>query len=144
MADAFAAEGAHVVITGRNRAAGERAVAEIRAAIGCADYVAADLGDGVPADASHGMASTALYSATRAALHSLTRAWAAEYGPGTVITLDGGWSTARVCRRRTGAPYQPNAIMLRGPRVVGVPPPADGSVCHWRASRPDEGRGLAA
>jgi NAD(P)-dependent dehydrogenase (short-subunit alcohol dehydrogenase family) len=231
MADAFAAEGAHVVVTGRNKPAGERAVAEIRAAGGCADYIAADLGDGAAAarrlaqeatrvlggqvdilvnnagliptgatedtdeatfddiwtinvkaayfltailapamvarrgggavinigsiSASYGVAGSALYSATKAALHSLTRCWAAEYGPGgvrvntiapglvqtegtsrahervermasgsparrtgrpseiaqiavylasdeasytqgTVITLDGGWSTARV------------------------------------------------
>jgi NAD(P)-dependent dehydrogenase (short-subunit alcohol dehydrogenase family) len=230
MADAFAAEGAHVVVTGRNKLAGERAVAEIRAAGGCADYVTADLGEGAPAalglarevtrvlggqvdilvnnagliptgatadtdeatfdniwtvnvkaayfltgilapamvargggtvinigsiSASYGEASSALYSATKAAVHSLTRSWAAEYGPGgvrvntiapglvqtegtsrayevveqmasaspvrrtgrpseiapiavylasddasyvqgTVITLDGGWSTARI------------------------------------------------
>jgi NAD(P)-dependent dehydrogenase (short-subunit alcohol dehydrogenase family) len=230
MADAFAAAGAHVVVTGRNKPAGERAVAEIRAAGGCADYVAADLSEGAPAavrlakeatrvlggqvdilvnnagliptgatadtdeatfddiwtvnvkaayfltgvlapamvargrgtvinigsiSASYGEATAALYGATKAALHSLTRAWAAEYGPGgvrvntiapglvqtegtsrayevveqmasrspvrrtgrpaeiapiavylasdeasyvqgTVITLDGGWSTARV------------------------------------------------
>jgi NAD(P)-dependent dehydrogenase (short-subunit alcohol dehydrogenase family) len=49
MADAFAAEGAHVVLTGRNTSAGERAVAEIRAAGGRADYVPADLGGGVAA-----------------------------------------------------------------------------------------------
>jgi NAD(P)-dependent dehydrogenase (short-subunit alcohol dehydrogenase family) len=49
MADALAAAGAHVVITGRNQAGGDRAVAAIRAAGGKADYVAADLSDGVPA-----------------------------------------------------------------------------------------------
>jgi NAD(P)-dependent dehydrogenase (short-subunit alcohol dehydrogenase family) len=46
MADAFAAEGADVVVTGRNKAAGERAVAEIRAAGRAADYVRSDLGEG--------------------------------------------------------------------------------------------------
>jgi NAD(P)-dependent dehydrogenase (short-subunit alcohol dehydrogenase family) len=49
MADAFAAEGAHIVITGRNRPAAERAAAEIRAAGGYADFVIADLGEGVAA-----------------------------------------------------------------------------------------------
>jgi NAD(P)-dependent dehydrogenase (short-subunit alcohol dehydrogenase family) len=49
MADALAAAGAHVVITGRNKAAGERAVAELRAAGHRADYVAADLAEGIPA-----------------------------------------------------------------------------------------------
>jgi NAD(P)-dependent dehydrogenase (short-subunit alcohol dehydrogenase family) len=49
MADAFAAAGAHVVVTGRSQAAGERAVTEIRAAGGKADYVPADLSEGVPA-----------------------------------------------------------------------------------------------
>jgi NAD(P)-dependent dehydrogenase (short-subunit alcohol dehydrogenase family) len=49
IADAFAAAGAHVVVTGRNQAAGHRAVAGIRAAGGKADYVAADLSEGVPA-----------------------------------------------------------------------------------------------
>jgi NAD(P)-dependent dehydrogenase (short-subunit alcohol dehydrogenase family) len=48
MADAFAAEGANVVVTGRNKAAGERAVAEIRAAGGRADYVRSDLSEGPP------------------------------------------------------------------------------------------------
>jgi NAD(P)-dependent dehydrogenase (short-subunit alcohol dehydrogenase family) len=46
MADAFAAEGAHVVLTGRNKDAGERAVAELRAAGHAADYAAADLAGG--------------------------------------------------------------------------------------------------
>jgi NAD(P)-dependent dehydrogenase (short-subunit alcohol dehydrogenase family) len=49
MADALAAEGAHVVITGRNEAAGEKAVADLRTAGHRADYVAADLSEGVPA-----------------------------------------------------------------------------------------------
>jgi NAD(P)-dependent dehydrogenase (short-subunit alcohol dehydrogenase family) len=46
MADAFAAEGANVVVTGRNKAAGERAVAELRAAGGHADYIRSDLSEG--------------------------------------------------------------------------------------------------
>ena len=46
MADAFAAEGASVLVTGRNKAAGERAVAEIRATGGRAEYVQSDLGTG--------------------------------------------------------------------------------------------------
>jgi len=49
MAGALAAAGAHVVVTGRSLAAGERAVTEIRAAGGKADYVPADLSEGVPA-----------------------------------------------------------------------------------------------
>jgi NAD(P)-dependent dehydrogenase (short-subunit alcohol dehydrogenase family) len=49
MANAFAAAGANLVISGRNKKAGENAVAEIRAAGGRAGFVAADLAEGVPA-----------------------------------------------------------------------------------------------
>jgi NAD(P)-dependent dehydrogenase (short-subunit alcohol dehydrogenase family) len=48
MADALAAAGAHVVVTGRSQAAGERAVTAIRADGGQADYLAADLSEGAP------------------------------------------------------------------------------------------------
>ena len=43
IATAFAAEGAHVVVTGRNRERGDAVVAEIRAAGGKADLIVADL-----------------------------------------------------------------------------------------------------
>jgi NAD(P)-dependent dehydrogenase (short-subunit alcohol dehydrogenase family) len=49
VANAFAAEGAHVVLTGRNKTAGENAVAELRAAGWRAGFVPADLAEGVPA-----------------------------------------------------------------------------------------------
>src|SRR5881227_336613 len=49
IADAFAAEGAHVVLTGRGKEPGERAVAELREAGHRADFAAADLAEGVPA-----------------------------------------------------------------------------------------------
>jgi NAD(P)-dependent dehydrogenase (short-subunit alcohol dehydrogenase family) len=57
IAVAFAAEGAHVVVSGRSRERGDEVVAEIRAAGGKADFVAADL-DGSPA-ASRALAETA-------------------------------------------------------------------------------------
>ena len=44
-ADALAARGAHVIVSGRNAERGEQAVAEIRAAGGKADFVQADLRD---------------------------------------------------------------------------------------------------
>ena len=44
-ADKLAQRGAHVIISGRNTDRGERAVREIRAAGGTADFVAADLTD---------------------------------------------------------------------------------------------------
>jgi NAD(P)-dependent dehydrogenase (short-subunit alcohol dehydrogenase family) len=44
IAKALAAEGAHVAVSGRDAARGEEAVAEIRAAGGAADFVAADIG----------------------------------------------------------------------------------------------------
>src|SRR4051812_2474593 len=44
-ADALAGRGAHVVISGRDARRGERAVEQIRAAGGEADFVAADLRD---------------------------------------------------------------------------------------------------
>lgn len=46
MANAMAAAGAHVVLTGRSKDAGERAVTELRDAGHAADYVAADLAEG--------------------------------------------------------------------------------------------------
>ena len=42
---ALSARGAHVVLSGRDAGRGEKAVAEIRAQGGTADFVAADLGD---------------------------------------------------------------------------------------------------
>ncbi|MES2170467.1 MAG: glucose 1-dehydrogenase [Actinomycetota bacterium] len=57
----FAAEGAHVVVSGRDRERGDGVVDEIRAAGGRADFVSADL-DGSPA------ASTALAVAAEQAL----------------------------------------------------------------------------
>ncbi|MDN3357968.1 SDR family oxidoreductase [Actinomadura sp. DC4] len=49
VANAFAAEGAHVVLTGRDKAVGESAVAELRATGGRADLVVADLTEGLSA-----------------------------------------------------------------------------------------------
>src|SRR5260370_7868582 len=43
IATAFAAEGAHVVVSGRNQERGDAVVAEIRAAGGKADLIVADL-----------------------------------------------------------------------------------------------------
>jgi NAD(P)-dependent dehydrogenase (short-subunit alcohol dehydrogenase family) len=57
IATAFAAEGAHVVLTGRDATRGAAAVAAIRAAGGRADYLAADLAAG--ADALHALAAEA-------------------------------------------------------------------------------------
>jgi NAD(P)-dependent dehydrogenase (short-subunit alcohol dehydrogenase family) len=57
IASAFAAEGAHVVVSGRSQERGAAVVAEIRAAGGRADFVAADL-NGSPA-ASRKLASQA-------------------------------------------------------------------------------------
>lgn len=48
IAYAYAAEDAHVVLTGRNKAAGERAVGELRDAGRRVDFVAADLAAGPP------------------------------------------------------------------------------------------------
>jgi len=44
-ADQLAARGAHVIVSGRDKARGDAVVAGIRAAGGTADFVAADLGD---------------------------------------------------------------------------------------------------
>jgi NAD(P)-dependent dehydrogenase (short-subunit alcohol dehydrogenase family) len=57
IATAFAAEGAHVVVTGRDEVRGAEVVGEIRAAGGRADFVVADL-DGSPR-ASRDLAATA-------------------------------------------------------------------------------------
>lgn len=57
IAEAFAAQGAHVIVTGRNTERGDDVVAAIVAAGGRADFVAADLAEG-------GSAATALVDAT--------------------------------------------------------------------------------
>src|ERR1700730_18303633 len=57
IAAAFAAEGAHVVVSGRNQDRGSAVVDEIRAAGGRADFVAADL-DGSP-EVSNALAAEA-------------------------------------------------------------------------------------
>ncbi|MFD3911693.1 MULTISPECIES: SDR family NAD(P)-dependent oxidoreductase [unclassified Streptomyces] len=49
VAEALAREGAHVVVSGRDRDRGERVVAAIRAAGGRADFIAADLHDAASA-----------------------------------------------------------------------------------------------
>jgi NAD(P)-dependent dehydrogenase (short-subunit alcohol dehydrogenase family) len=49
MAGALAAAGAHVVLTGRNKTAGEAAVTGLRAGGGRADFAVADLAEGRPA-----------------------------------------------------------------------------------------------
>jgi len=59
IAVAFGAEGAHVAVSGRNRERGEAVVAEVRAAGGKADFVAADL-DGSAA-ASRALAEEAAH-----------------------------------------------------------------------------------
>ncbi|MER5529380.1 SDR family oxidoreductase [Streptomyces sp. NPDC051105] len=57
IAEAFAAEGAHVIVSGRNAERGAQVVAGIRASGGLADFVAADL-DGSP-EASRSLAARA-------------------------------------------------------------------------------------
>ncbi|MEU9155887.1 SDR family oxidoreductase [Streptomyces sp. NPDC048417] len=57
IAEAFAAEGAHVIVSGRNAERGAQVVAGIRASGGRADFVAADL-DGSP-EASQDLAARA-------------------------------------------------------------------------------------
>lgn len=57
IAEALAAQGAHVVVSGRSAERGEAVVAGIRERGGKADFVAADL-DGSP-EASHGLAGAA-------------------------------------------------------------------------------------
>jgi NAD(P)-dependent dehydrogenase (short-subunit alcohol dehydrogenase family) len=58
IAVAFAAEGAHVVVSGRDKARGEKVVADIRAAGGRVDFISAEL-DGSSL-ASHALADAAL------------------------------------------------------------------------------------
>ncbi|MVU75919.1 glucose 1-dehydrogenase [Nocardia sp. ET3-3] len=84
IAIAFAAEGAHVIVSGRDRARGEAVVAQIGAAGGAADYVHADL-DGTAA------ASRALAAAAADRLGGRIDILvnnAGIYPPGTTLTID--------------------------------------------------------
>jgi NAD(P)-dependent dehydrogenase (short-subunit alcohol dehydrogenase family) len=112
VAVSLARRGAHVLASGRDAARGEAVIAEIRAAGGKADFIAADLayavnvkapfiptGELAPAMAARGKGSVvnvltmvahfgvpgmALYGSSKAALTLLTKAWAAEFGPAGV------------------------------------------------------------
>ncbi|MFA3839114.1 SDR family NAD(P)-dependent oxidoreductase [Streptomyces aureus] len=84
IAEAFAAEGAHVVVSGRNRERGKHVVEGIRAAGGQADFVEADL-DG-SADASRRLADEAR-EALGGRLDVLVNN-AGIYPPGTTTTTD--------------------------------------------------------
>ncbi len=109
IAAAFAAEGAQVVVSGRDTPRGQQVVAKIRAAGGHAEFVAADLGGGAapffltsalaPRMAERGtgavintgswvgtlaLRGSALYGSSKAALELLTKAWSAEFGPAGV------------------------------------------------------------
>jgi NAD(P)-dependent dehydrogenase (short-subunit alcohol dehydrogenase family) len=90
----LAADGAHVVVSGRDRARGGGVVAEIVAAGGRGDFVLvgalapamAERGRGAIVNIGSWMARVgspfgAMYTATKAADEQLTRSWAAEYGP---------------------------------------------------------------
>ncbi|WP_328995765.1 SDR family oxidoreductase [Kribbella sp. NBC_01245] len=84
IAFAFAAEGAHVIVSGRDRERGEAVVAQIREAGGRADYVYADL-DGTAA------ASSALAAAAADRLGGRIDILvnnAGIYPPGTTLTID--------------------------------------------------------
>ncbi|MFC8381730.1 SDR family NAD(P)-dependent oxidoreductase [Nocardia sp. NPDC057272] len=84
IAFAFAAEGAHVIVSGRDRARGEAVVAQILEAGGRADYVDADL-DGTAA-ASRALAAAA---SERLGGHiDILVNNAGIYPPGTTLTID--------------------------------------------------------
>ncbi|MEV5707200.1 SDR family NAD(P)-dependent oxidoreductase [Actinoallomurus sp. NPDC052274] len=84
VARVFAAEGAHVIVSGRDEARGESVVAAIRADGGRADFVLADL-DG-SAQASHALAGDAL-TVLGGRLDILVNN-AGIYPPGTTLTTD--------------------------------------------------------
>ena len=74
IAEAFAAEGAHVVISGRSALTAVIASAMAQAGSGAI----INLGSWI---ARLGIPVGALYSSTKGAMETLTRAWAAEFGP---------------------------------------------------------------
>ncbi|MEV6338512.1 SDR family oxidoreductase [Nocardia vinacea] len=84
IAFAFAAEGAHVIVSGRDRVRGEAVVTQIRATGGQADYVYADL-DGT-ATASSALA-TAATERLGGRIDVLVNN-AGIYPPGTTLTID--------------------------------------------------------
>ncbi|MGY1979193.1 SDR family NAD(P)-dependent oxidoreductase [Nocardia gipuzkoensis] len=84
MAFAFAAEGAHVIVSGRDRARGDAVVEQIRGAGGRADYLYADL-DGT-ATASSALAAAAT-DQLGGRIDILVNN-AGIYPPGTTLTID--------------------------------------------------------
>jgi NAD(P)-dependent dehydrogenase (short-subunit alcohol dehydrogenase family) len=120
---AFAAEGAHVVVSGRSPGRGAEVVERIRAAGGRADFVAADL-DGsrkasrdLAAKATHvlGGRIDVLYNSTKGAVETLTKAWAAEFGPAGVrvnAISPGVIRTPNADGSDSGA--HPAEVMMRG------------------------------
>ncbi|MFD3461025.1 SDR family NAD(P)-dependent oxidoreductase [Nocardia fluminea] len=84
MAFAFAAEGAHVIVSGRDHARGDAVVEQIRGAGGRADYLYADL-DGT-ATASSALAAAAT-DRLGGRIHILVNN-AGIYPPGTTLTVD--------------------------------------------------------
>jgi NAD(P)-dependent dehydrogenase (short-subunit alcohol dehydrogenase family) len=95
IARTLAAEGAQLVVSGRNDERGVQVVQSILDKGGEARFflltgllapVMADCDTGAVVNVGSinglvGMANSALCSATKAAIHSLTKSWAAEYGP---------------------------------------------------------------
>jgi NAD(P)-dependent dehydrogenase (short-subunit alcohol dehydrogenase family) len=111
IAFAFAAEGAHVVVSGRSRQRGEApffltaAIAPAMAARGAGAIV--NLGSWI---ARLGIPVGALYSSTKGAVETLTRAWAAEFGPSGVRVN----AISPGVIRPDSPPDDPAALMMRG------------------------------
>ena len=107
IAEAFAAEGAQVIVSGRSDERGAAVVDGIRARGGRADFVRA-------------LPISSLYSSTKGAMETLTRAWAAEFGPRSVRV--NAISPGVTLEPTPGDPH-PGEVMMNGTPAGGTGKP---------------------
>jgi NAD(P)-dependent dehydrogenase (short-subunit alcohol dehydrogenase family) len=108
IAVAYAREGAHVLVSGRDVERGDAVVAEIRRAGGGADFVVADL-DGSP-ERSQGLAAEALRALGRVDVLVNN---AGVYPPATTLTTDGS-TFDRIFAVNVKAPFFLTAALVPG------------------------------
>ena len=160
IADAFATEGAHVVLTGRPKEAGERAGDEPTGAGHRADFVAGDLAEGVQAatrvaeEAEHllgqcpgavrvegdgrrvtGEPPRTLGGSTLGPLAVYLASADAAWVHGSTFTADGGWSAARRVTSVAGNHRPARDHETRAPARRPDRRPWTGGYATWRGGK---------